>query len=179
MLLAEKQREKGLDKVGQDKATQRQVDENLRQFPLAAELVKSKRVSMKNARDYKYMEALEKELKESKDLRKSVQASGTRVAADPRAQRRFLRTFTDKKTGIRMYRPPHTTNSEKLFTNNVEQWGYGQKGGSWLGELGSAAGGAGAIASATGIGAAAGVPLAVAGGTAAVVDGLGEAFDLW
>ena len=161
-----------------------QTDAVLAEFPLAAKLFADKRINAKHARDRQYMAGVERELQRAQTDRQSRQGvdQSTRYDRAPPPARRFKSTKQDPAyPGLSMYQPPRTT-AEPLFTNDSSQWGYGhaQAGGSSiLGTTGEAMGVAGGLAAATGIGAAAGAPLAIAGGVLKGVDIVGSDFAGW
>ena len=174
------------DSVG--KANAGSIQRNARDFPLAAALFKDKRITADRMTDRVYLRGIERELSQAKQEQEQDSLARTgvdrsrRYGNAPQASQRFSRTRRDPQyAGLKMYVPPHTT-KEPLFTNNREQWGLGlQEGGSsLLGTAGETMGVAGGLASATGIGAAAGAPLAITGGVLKGIDLIGsDVLSLW
>lgn len=174
------------DSVG--KANAGSIQRNARDFPLAAALFKDKRITADRMSDRVYLRGIERELSQAKQEQEQDSLARTgvdrsrRYGNAPQASQRFSRTRRDPQyAGLKMYVPPHTT-KEPLFTNNREQWGLGlQEGGSsLLGTAGETMGVAGGLASATGIGAAAGAPLAITGGVLKGIDLIGsDVLSLW
>jgi len=174
------------DSVG--KANAGSIQRNARDFPLAAALFKDKRITADRMADRVYLRGIERELSQAKQEQEQDSLARTgvdrsrRYGNAPQASQRFSRTRRDPQyAGLKMYVPPHTT-KEPLFTNNREQWGLGlQEGGSsLLGTAGETMGVAGGLASATGIGAAAGAPLAITGGVLKGIDLIGsDVLSLW
>ena len=174
------------DSVG--RANAGSIQRNARDFPLAAALFKDKRITADRMTDRVYLRGIERELSQAKQEQEQDSLARTgvdrsrRYGNAPQASQRFSRTRRDPQyAGLKMYVPPHTT-KEPLFTNNREQWGLGlQEGGSsLLGTAGETMGVAGGLASATGIGAAAGAPLAITGGVLKGIDLIGsDVLSLW
>ena len=170
--------------VGKNAVAVRAIAKNTSDFPLAAQLFRDKRISVTQARDRAYMQDVERELKQSQLRQAADNVDRTkRYGSVKEPPRRFSRTKPDPQyAGLKMYVPPHTTN-RPVFTNDVSQWGYGHAPlhgeGSALGHAGEALGVAGGLAAATGIGAAAGTPMAIAGGVLKGADIVGSDFLGW
>ena len=170
--------------VGKNAVAVRAIANNTNDFPLAAQLFRDKRISVAQARDRAYMQDVERELKQSQMRQAADNVDRTkRYGSVKEPPRRFSRTKPDPQyAGLKMYVPPHTTN-RPVFTNDASQWGYGHASlhgeGSALGHAGEALGVAGGLAAATGIGAAAGTPMAIAGGVLKGADIVGSDFLGW
>ena len=170
--------------VGKNAVAVRAIAKNTSDFPLAAQLFRDKRISVTQARDRAYMQDVERELKQSQMRQAADNVDRTkRYGSVKEPPRRFSRTKPDPQyAGLKMYVPPHTTN-RPVFTNDASQWGYGHAPlhgeGSALGHVGEALGVAGGLAAATGIGAAAGTPMAIAGGVLKGADIVGSDFLGW
>ena len=132
------------------------------------------------------MRGLERELQAAKldqsiAARQGDSAPGSRSSsAPPQGNTRFTSfKYSKDVPGVKLYKPPHTT-QEPLYSDNKALWGAGaQCGGSLLGDAGSALGALGTASAITGIGAAPGAVIGTVGGVLGAADWIGESAGWW
>ena len=164
----------------------RPITRNVALYPLAAQLYAKKRIEPHQAANESYMRGLERELQAAKldqsiAARQGDSAPGSRSSsAPPQGNTRFTSfKYSKDVPGVKLYKPPHTT-QEPLYSDNKALWGAGaQCGGSLLGDAGSALGALGTASAITGIGAAPGAVIGTLGGVLGATDWIGESAGWW
>ena len=164
----------------------RPITRNVALYPLAAQLYAKKRIEPHQAANESYMRGLERELQAAKldqsiAARQGDSAPGSRSSsAPPQGNTRFTSfKYSKNVPGVKLYKPPHTT-QEPLYSDNKALWGAGaQCGGSLLGDAGSALGALGTASAITGIGAAPGAVIGTVGGVLGAADWIGESAGWW
>ena len=106
-----------------------QLNKNLQDFPLAAELFRNKRVSTMEAENASYMQQLNNELQESKTslLADRIARKGDDQRSSvmkPKPAYRFEASTRPKSyKGLRIYTPPHA--SRPMYSDDPRKWGAG------------------------------------------------------